>query len=110
MSTNKSGEKYFSAAEARKRIREKQQSLLDKIYNEGIIPAIEDGEERCTVSVMLESAHPVPTWIISRLTGLGYAVRFPRNNSPRGDEFWEDKSSLEISWAGCEIHEPMISS
>lgn len=94
---------FFSAAEARRRVREVQTDFIKKIYSEGIIPAVKAGKDRCVVKVVEEGV--VPSWVISFLEGLGYTVENLRVRTPEGSLMF-DRTSLEISWNGCEIHEP----
>ena len=78
---------------------------FEKIFKEGILPAIDKGEYKCSIQFFDKSAvskmvgsKDCPEKVLKKLRDLGYKVDYGTSCYDQRDGYQTDKSKLEISW------------
>ena len=78
---------------------------LEKIFKEGIFPAIDKGEYKCSIQFFdktslsrMVGSKDCPERVLKKLRNLGYKVEYGSSCYDQRDGYQIDRSKLEISW------------
>ena len=78
---------------------------LEKIFKEGIFPAIDKGEYKCSIQFFdktdisgIVGSKDCPERVLKKLRDIGYKVDYGSSCYDQRDGYLIDKSKLEISW------------